>query len=126
MRLGSPLNTNKKFNLKNGIEKITNPPNVAEKLNFFSGIAAELLNQNNRNFGCHMSKQKQNCCANTIFISQVTENEEQCVTKNLKGNFSAGYDEIPELLVKHCIKHIKTLCIIFTMLLLNPVFFQTG
>jgi hypothetical protein len=47
-----------------------------------------------------MMKQKTNCCANTTFISPVTENEVECVTKDLKGNFSAGYDEIPELLVK--------------------------
>jgi hypothetical protein len=53
-----------------------------------------------------MSKQKINCCAD-IFISPVTENEVEGVTKNLKGNFSAGYDEIPEFLVKQCIKYIK-------------------
>jgi hypothetical protein len=29
------------------------------------------------------------------------------VVKNLKGKFSAGFDEIPENLVKQCIKHIK-------------------
>jgi hypothetical protein len=91
-----------KIELKNGTEKITNPQNVAEKLkSLFSGIADELLNKNNRNFTCHTSKQKINCCANITFISPVTENEVECVTKNLKGNFSAGYDEIPELLVKH-------------------------
>jgi hypothetical protein len=37
----------------------------------------------------------------------VTENEVGCVTKNLKGNFSAGYDEIPDHLVKQSIKLIK-------------------
>jgi hypothetical protein len=71
------------------------------------GIADELLNQNNRNFSCHMSKQKINSSANMIFISPVTENEVECVTKNFKAYVSAGYDEIPELLVKQCIKYIK-------------------
>jgi hypothetical protein len=73
-----------------------------------------------------MSKQKINCCADTIFICPVTENEVECVTKNLKGIFSAGYDEIPDHLVKQCIKFIKKPCFIFTMLLLNLVFFQIG
>jgi hypothetical protein len=29
------------------------------------------------------------------------------VTKSLKGKFSSDFDEIPENLVKQCIKHIK-------------------
>jgi hypothetical protein len=29
------------------------------------------------------------------------------VVKNSKGKFSAGFDEIPENLVKQCMKHIK-------------------
>lgn len=37
----------------------------------------------------------------------MTENEVKCVTKNLKGKFSAGSDEIPE--VKQCINHSKKL-----------------
>jgi hypothetical protein len=44
-----------------------------------------------------MSKQKIYCSANTIFISSVNENEVECVPKNLKGNLSLDYDELPEL-----------------------------
>jgi hypothetical protein len=73
----------------------------------FLGIADELLNQNNRNFSCHQPNQKINCCANVIFISPVTENEVECATKHLKGKFPAGYDKIPERLVKHYIDYIK-------------------
>jgi hypothetical protein len=35
------------------------------------------------------------------------ENEGQCVTRSLKGTFSAGFDEIPEYLVKQYIENIK-------------------
>jgi hypothetical protein len=35
----------------------------------------------------------------------VTENEVKCVTKNLKGKFSAGSDVIPEVKTVH--KHSK-------------------
>jgi hypothetical protein len=65
------------------------------------------LSQNNRNFNYQMFQQKINCCANTIFIYPVTENEVERVVKHLKGKFLAGFDEIPENLVKQCIRHIK-------------------
>jgi hypothetical protein len=45
------------------------------------------------------SEQKVNCCPNTIFIFPVTENEVECVTRNLRSKFSAGFDEIPEYLI---------------------------
>jgi hypothetical protein len=35
-----------------------------------------------------------------MFVYSVTENEVESVTKSLKGNSSAGLDEIPELLIK--------------------------
>jgi hypothetical protein len=33
----------------------------------------------------------------------ITQNEVECVIKNLKTKFSAGYDEIPEYVVKQCV-----------------------
>lgn len=54
-----------------------------------------------------MSSQNTNCCANTTFISPVTGTEVECMTKNLKDTFSAGYDQIPECLVKQCTDFIK-------------------
>ena len=35
------------------------------------------------------------------------ENEVKCVTRSLKGKFSACFVEIPEYLVKQCIENIK-------------------
>jgi hypothetical protein len=37
----------------------------------------------------------------------ITENEVECVIRNLKGKFSAEYDEIPEYVVKECVRFIR-------------------
>jgi hypothetical protein len=37
----------------------------------------------------------------------ITENEAECVIKKFKGKFSAGYDEIPEYVVKQHAKFVK-------------------
>jgi hypothetical protein len=42
-----------------------------------------------------------------MFVSPITEDEVQNVVSKLKGKLSAGYDEIPEKLVKECIQFIK-------------------
>ena len=42
-----------------------------------------------------------------MFAPSVTENEIEIVINKLKGKFSAGFDEIPEFLVKRCTHHIK-------------------
>jgi hypothetical protein len=43
---------------------------------------------------------------NSLFLVPVTE-EVQKVTSKLKGKFSVGYDEIPEMIVKQCTQFIK-------------------
>jgi len=49
-----------------------------------------------------------NHCANSIFIYPVTEEEVLLsLTKSLKGKPPAGYDDIPESLVKQCRQLIK-------------------
>jgi hypothetical protein len=44
---------------------------------------------------------------NSIVIMPITEQEVESVIRKLKGNFSAGYDEIPEYVVKQCEMAIK-------------------
>ena len=59
-----------------------------------------------------------------MFASPVTEHEVENVINKLKGKFSAGFDEIPEALVKHCSHYIaKPLTHVFN-LSLNLEFFQ--
>ena len=52
-------------------------------------------------------QQRIHYCSNTIFVYDTTENEVESVIKSLKVNSSAGYDETPEFLIKHCIHYIK-------------------
>jgi hypothetical protein len=42
-----------------------------------------------------------------MFLAPITEDEVLTVTSKLKGQFSAGYDEILEELVKESIQFIK-------------------
>jgi hypothetical protein len=44
---------------------------------------------------------------NTVFLFPVTENEVEKVAKGLKNKFSVGIDEIPDYVVKQCIKLLK-------------------
>jgi hypothetical protein len=53
------------------------------------------------------AKQRINYCPNTIFLFPVTETEIECVAKSLKGEFCAGFDDIPEYLVKRFIQKFK-------------------
>jgi hypothetical protein len=94
--------------LSNATETISDPQNIADMMNSFSvGIIDELLNQSSCHINIHTAKQRINYCPNTIFLFPVTENEIQCVAKSLKGKFSAGFDDMPEYLVKQCIQHVK-------------------
>jgi len=44
---------------------------------------------------------------NTMFLFPVTENEVEKVVKGLKNKLLAGIDEIPDYVVKQCIKLLK-------------------
>jgi len=44
---------------------------------------------------------------NTVFLFPVTENEVEKVVKGLKNKLLAGIDEIPDYVVKQCIKLLK-------------------
>jgi hypothetical protein len=53
----------------------------------------------------------------------ITEQEVECVIRKLKGKFSAGYDEIPEFVVKQCAMSIKgPLTHIYNMLINSGAF----
>ena len=58
-----------------------------------------------------------------MFASLVTENEVENVINKLKGKSSAGFDEIPEFLVKRCSHYIKkTLTHVFSISLRFEIF----
>jgi len=100
-----PLNDHK-LELRIGNKIISNPTEITEKLNmYFISTVEELVQQNSnrRNY----NKLEIKHCPNSIFIHPVTEEEVISLTKSLKGKPSAGYDDIPERLVKQCIHLIK-------------------
>jgi hypothetical protein len=58
-----------------------------------------------------------------MFLPRITEGEVLKVTIKLKGKFSAGYEEIPEKLVKDSIQFInKPLTLIFNISLSSGTF----
>ena len=60
------------------------------------------------NIGIYNSSQYEiRHCPNTIFFHPVTEEEVESLTKGLKGKHSAGYNDIPECLVKQCVQLVK-------------------
>jgi hypothetical protein len=53
----------------------------------------------------------------------ITENEVECVIKKFKGKFPAGYDEIPEYVVKQHAKLVKgSLAHIYNILIKSGTF----
>ena len=81
---------------------------VAEILNaYFVETVEEIIKQNNYPSNTHVAQSQTEYCPSSIFMLPVTENEVEWVTKKFKGKFSAGYDEIPEYVVKQCAKFVK-------------------
>jgi len=107
--IGKTQEDDYKLELKIGNNIISNPMEITEKLNtYLMNVVAELVKQNINNGSYNNSRQKIKHCPNFIFISPVTEEEEVVsLTKNLKDKLTAGYDDMPEGLVKQRIQLIK-------------------
>jgi len=97
-----------KLELKRGNNIDPNPIESAEKLNmYFMYTVAEMVQQNINKESYNNSRKEMNHCPNSIFISPVTEENVVNLAKNLKDKPTAGYNDIPEILVKQCIQLIK-------------------
>ena len=84
---------------------------------------AELVQQNINKESYNNLRQEIKHCPNSIFISPVTEKVVVSLAKNLKDKLTAGYDDIPESLVKQCIQLMKgPLMHIYNMSLGSGVF----
>jgi hypothetical protein len=92
--------------MKIGNNIIWNPIEITEKLNmYFMNTVAELVQQNINKGSYNNLHQEIKHCPNSVFISPVTEEEEEVsLAKNLKDKLTAGYDDIPESLVKKCVQ----------------------
>jgi hypothetical protein len=109
---------------KIGNNTTLNPMEITELLNMnFTNTVAELVKQNSNKGSYNNLHKKIKYCPNSIFIPPVTEQEVVSLAKSLKGKPSAGYDDIPESLVKQCIQLIKgPLTHIYNLLLMSGVF----
>jgi hypothetical protein len=97
----------KKIELNNGTQIISNPQNVAGMLNtLFVEIIDDFLNQNISKINAQLPKQRIDCSSKTIFLYPVTEYEMEGVSRSLNGKLSEGYNKIQEYLVQQCINHI--------------------
>jgi hypothetical protein len=87
---------------------VTNPQDISHQFNeFFVNSVDKLiyLNKNCNNDHASVKDLIQN--SNVLFLVSVTEEEVLKVTSKLKRKISAGFDEIPYMIVKQCIKFIK-------------------
>jgi hypothetical protein len=71
-------------------------------------ISEELLKKNGNRMPNSVNQHfKIKESTNTMFLFPVTESEVEKVAKGLKNKLSAGIDEIPDYVVKECIKLLK-------------------
>jgi hypothetical protein len=98
----------KNNSLKIGSIIVTKPQYICHQFNaFLIEKVDRMLNQNKDcKFG-HDTVSNKILNSNSMFLAPITADEILNVTSKLEGKFSAGYDEIPEKLVKESIQFIK-------------------
>jgi hypothetical protein len=93
--------------LKQDGKVTTDPQETTENFNtyFIENVEALLAQNNVPSYGhTFQTKIKQN--SNTVFLLLMTE-EEITTVRAMKGKPSAGFDGVPENLIKECIQYIK-------------------
>jgi hypothetical protein len=103
--------------LQNNTALITDPQLISEKFNsYFIDTVNDLLNKNSSCKSKQTSQYNIETCPWSTFVPPVTEDEVENVINKLKGKFLAGFDEIPEGLVKHYSHYIaKPLTHVFNL-----------
>ena len=100
--------------LRDNTELVTDPQLLAEKFNsFFIETVNDLLSKNSSYNIKQIPQYDVKTCPRSMFVSPVTENEVENIINTLKGKSSAGFDEIPEFLVKRCSNYIKNPLLIY-------------
>jgi hypothetical protein len=106
--MGNSGKSHKDIWLQNKLQKIIHPQKVADALNsYFIDKVEELVEENRNKSSDRLSHILVNCNPNTMFFYPISEEEIVTVVAKLKGKASAGFDEIPDFLVKDCIRCIK-------------------
>ena len=104
-KIGKALEIEQKLELRIGNKFISNPTEITDELNTHTISTVEEMVKQKSNGSVYNLKIKQ--CPNSIFIYPVREEEVISLTKSLKGEPTAGDDDIPENLVKQCMQLIK-------------------
>jgi hypothetical protein len=104
--IGKAQTENSNLELRIGDQITSNPTEITEGLNIHFNSTVEKLVKHNIHSNSYKNLEI-NHCPNSIFIDPVSEDEVINLSKNLKGKMTAGYDDIPENLVKDCIHLIK-------------------
>ena len=105
--IGNFPHNNCNLQLWNNLELITDPQILSENFNsYFIDIVNDLLSKNILYKSKQTSQHDIKTCPWSMFASPVTGNEVENVINKLKGKSSAGFDEIPEVLVKRSSHYI--------------------
>jgi hypothetical protein len=111
--IGNTKNLMDNIEIKYGSDLPTSPQLVADKFNsHFIYIIAELkLRIKPSNLDHDLRSHN----FNSIYLASVTEYEVECTIRK-KNSYSMGYDEFPEIVIKHCGQYlIKPLLYIFNL-----------
>jgi hypothetical protein len=105
-------------------ELVMDQQDVSQKFNeFFINSVDKLIHLNKNRKIDHSTTNDVIQNPNVLFLVPVTEEEVLQVTSKLKTKTSAGYDEIPDMIVKQCIQFIKKpLTFIFNLSLSSGIF----
>jgi hypothetical protein len=89
-------------------ELVTDPQVLSQQCNEFFVNSVDKLIHSNKN--CKIDHVTTNDVTQNpmLFLGPVTEEEVLHVTSKLKTSISAGYDKIPDMIVKQCIQTINT------------------
>jgi len=122
--LGKSMHKNYNLQLKTDSEVLIDPLRISEKFNsHFIDTVNDLVNKSSFHKSKQPSQHDIKPCPCTMFVSPVTELEIKNVIYKLKGKLSAGFDEIPEVLVKQCAHIIaKPLTHIFNLSINSGIF----
>jgi exonuclease III len=122
--IGISQKTNPNISLEIDSILVSNPQHISHQFNtFFVENVDRMINVNKDQNHEYVSLSNITQNPNSMFLVPVTEEEVLKITSKLKGKISAGYDEIPDKVVKQCIQFIKKpLTFIFNLSICSGIF----
>jgi hypothetical protein len=123
-QIGKSQDEEYKFELRVDNNIMFKPMVITEIFNkHFTNTVTELVQNNTNKRSYNNVRQAIKHCSKSIFLFSVAEEEVVRLTMRLKNKTTAGYDDVPESLVKQCIQLIKKpLTYIYNLSLSSGVF----